>query len=66
MIKATGLDLRGLEVVMVGHSEIVGKPAAFKRQQCVNREIPSFIHTKLQSCSGVYPRQRFSTVVVRK
>jgi methylenetetrahydrofolate dehydrogenase (NADP+)/methenyltetrahydrofolate cyclohydrolase len=29
MIKATGLDLRGLEVVMVGHSEIVGKPAAF-------------------------------------
>jgi methylenetetrahydrofolate dehydrogenase (NADP+)/methenyltetrahydrofolate cyclohydrolase len=29
MIKATGLDLKGLEVVMVGHSEIVGKPAAF-------------------------------------
>jgi len=28
MIKATGLDLKGLEVVMVGHSEIVGKPAA--------------------------------------
>ena len=29
MIKATGLSLKGLEVVMVGHSEIVGKPAAF-------------------------------------
>ena len=29
LIKATGLDLRGLEVVMIGHSEIVGKPAAF-------------------------------------
>lgn len=29
MIKETGLDLKGLEVVMVGHSEIVGKPAAF-------------------------------------
>ncbi len=29
MIKATGLDLQGLEVVMVGHSAIVGKPAAF-------------------------------------
>ena len=29
MIKATGLALKGLEVVMVGHSEIVGKPAAF-------------------------------------
>jgi methylenetetrahydrofolate dehydrogenase (NADP+)/methenyltetrahydrofolate cyclohydrolase len=29
MIKATGLDLHGLEVVMIGHSEIVGKPAAF-------------------------------------
>ena len=29
LIKATGLDLHGLEVVMVGHSEIVGKPAAF-------------------------------------
>ncbi len=29
MIKATGLDLKGLEVVMVGHSEIVGKPDAF-------------------------------------
>jgi len=29
MIKATGLNLKGLEVVMVGHSEIVGKPAAF-------------------------------------
>ena len=29
LIKATGLNLRGLEVVMVGHSEIVGKPAAF-------------------------------------
>ena len=28
MIKATGLDLKGLEVVMIGHSEIVGKPAA--------------------------------------
>jgi methylenetetrahydrofolate dehydrogenase (NADP+) / methenyltetrahydrofolate cyclohydrolase len=29
LIKATGLSLHGLEVVMVGHSEIVGKPAAF-------------------------------------
>jgi methylenetetrahydrofolate dehydrogenase (NADP+)/methenyltetrahydrofolate cyclohydrolase len=29
LIKETGLDLHGLEVVMVGHSEIVGKPAAF-------------------------------------
>lgn len=29
LVKATGLDLKGLEVVMVGHSEIVGKPAAF-------------------------------------
>ena len=29
MIRATGLDLEGLEVVIVGHSEIVGKPAAF-------------------------------------
>src|SRR5207244_5678614 len=29
LIKATGLQLNGLEVVMVGHSEIVGKPAAF-------------------------------------
>lgn len=26
IIKATGLELRGLEVVVVGHSEIVGKP----------------------------------------
>jgi methylenetetrahydrofolate dehydrogenase (NADP+)/methenyltetrahydrofolate cyclohydrolase len=29
LIKATGLTLHGLEVVMVGHSEIVGKPTAF-------------------------------------
>ena len=29
LIKATGLTLSGLEVVMVGHSEIVGKPTAF-------------------------------------
>jgi methylenetetrahydrofolate dehydrogenase (NADP+)/methenyltetrahydrofolate cyclohydrolase len=29
LIKATGLNLLGLEVVMIGHSEIVGKPAAF-------------------------------------
>lgn len=29
LIKETGLELNGLEVVMVGHSEIVGKPAAF-------------------------------------
>ncbi|MEO5321857.1 bifunctional 5,10-methylenetetrahydrofolate dehydrogenase/5,10-methenyltetrahydrofolate cyclohydrolase [Mesorhizobium sp. CC13] len=29
LLKATGLDLRGLEVVVVGHSEIVGKPIAF-------------------------------------
>lgn len=28
LIKATGLTLEGLEVVMIGHSEIVGKPAA--------------------------------------
>jgi methylenetetrahydrofolate dehydrogenase (NADP+)/methenyltetrahydrofolate cyclohydrolase len=28
LIKDTGLDLQGLEVVMIGHSEIVGKPAA--------------------------------------
>ena len=28
MIKATGLALPGLEVVMIGHSEIVGRPAA--------------------------------------
>ena len=29
LIKETGLRLQGLEVVMIGHSEIVGKPAAF-------------------------------------
>jgi methylenetetrahydrofolate dehydrogenase (NADP+)/methenyltetrahydrofolate cyclohydrolase len=29
LIRATGLNLSGLEVVMIGHSEIVGKPAAF-------------------------------------
>ena len=28
LVRATGLPLEGLEVVMVGHSEIVGKPAA--------------------------------------
>ncbi|WP_238368767.1 bifunctional 5,10-methylenetetrahydrofolate dehydrogenase/5,10-methenyltetrahydrofolate cyclohydrolase [Mesobacterium pallidum] len=28
LIRATGLKMEGLEVVMVGHSEIVGKPAA--------------------------------------
>lgn len=28
LIKATGLNLKGLEVVMIGHSEIVGRPAA--------------------------------------
>ncbi len=28
LIKETGLNLSGLEVVMIGHSEIVGKPAA--------------------------------------
>ena len=29
MLKATGLNLEGLEVVVIGHSEIVGKPIAF-------------------------------------
>jgi len=29
LIRQTGLDFQGLEVVMIGHSEIVGKPAAF-------------------------------------
>lgn len=29
LIRETGLNLQGLEVVMIGHSEIVGKPAAF-------------------------------------
>ncbi len=29
MLKSTGLKLEGLEVVVVGHSEIVGKPIAF-------------------------------------
>lgn len=29
MVRATGLALPGLEVVMIGHSEIVGKPVAF-------------------------------------
>ncbi|MAH83593.1 MAG: bifunctional 5,10-methylene-tetrahydrofolate dehydrogenase/5,10-methylene-tetrahydrofolate cyclohydrolase [Rhodospirillaceae bacterium TMED8] len=29
LLKTTGLELAGLEVVMVGHSEIVGKPIAF-------------------------------------
>ncbi len=29
LIKETGLAIEGLEVVMIGHSEIVGKPAAF-------------------------------------
>ena len=28
LIRETGLDMKGLEIVMVGHSEIVGKPAA--------------------------------------
>ncbi|MGC6517492.1 MAG: bifunctional 5,10-methylenetetrahydrofolate dehydrogenase/5,10-methenyltetrahydrofolate cyclohydrolase [Candidatus Puniceispirillaceae bacterium] len=28
LIKETGLSLQGLEVVMIGHSEIVGRPAA--------------------------------------
>ena len=31
LIKETGLKLEGLEVVMIGHSEIVGKPAAMMR-----------------------------------
>jgi methylenetetrahydrofolate dehydrogenase (NADP+)/methenyltetrahydrofolate cyclohydrolase len=29
LLKETGLDIKGLEVVVVGHSEIVGKPIAF-------------------------------------
>ena len=29
LVRETGLDMKGLEVVMIGHSEIVGKPAAF-------------------------------------
>jgi len=29
LIKETGLNLKGLEVVIIGHSAIVGKPAAF-------------------------------------
>ena len=29
MIRATGMKIEGMEVVVVGHSEIVGKPAAF-------------------------------------
>ena len=29
LIKATGLNLKGLEIVIIGHSAIVGKPAAF-------------------------------------
>ncbi|MGI9353150.1 MAG: bifunctional 5,10-methylenetetrahydrofolate dehydrogenase/5,10-methenyltetrahydrofolate cyclohydrolase [Rhizobiaceae bacterium] len=29
LIHETGLEMKGLEVVMIGHSEIVGKPAAF-------------------------------------
>lgn len=29
LLKSTGLDLQGLDVVVVGHSEIVGKPIAF-------------------------------------
>ncbi len=29
LLKQTGLNLKGLEVVVVGHSEIVGKPIAF-------------------------------------
>lgn len=29
LIRQTGLEMKGLEVVMIGHSEIVGKPAAF-------------------------------------
>lgn len=29
LIRESGLQLHGLEVVMIGHSEIVGKPAAF-------------------------------------
>ena len=29
LLKSTGLSLPGLEVVMIGHSEIVGKPIAF-------------------------------------
>ena len=28
LVKETGLELKGLEIVMIGHSEIVGKPAA--------------------------------------
>ena len=30
LLKSTGLNLRGLEVVIVGHSEIVGKPIALQ------------------------------------
>lgn len=29
LLRTTGLELKGLEVVMIGHSEIVGKPIAF-------------------------------------
>ncbi len=29
LLKKTGLNLEGLEVTVIGHSEIVGKPIAF-------------------------------------
>jgi methylenetetrahydrofolate dehydrogenase (NADP+)/methenyltetrahydrofolate cyclohydrolase len=29
LLRRTGLDLKGLDVVVIGHSEIVGKPIAF-------------------------------------
>jgi len=29
LLRCTGLDLKGLDVVVIGHSEIVGKPIAF-------------------------------------
>ncbi len=36
LLKSTGINLKGLEVVIVGHSEIVGKPTALLLLQSLN------------------------------
>jgi len=35
LLRRTGKDLKGLEVVVIGHSEIVGKPIAFLLIVCL-------------------------------
>ncbi|MBN2373612.1 bifunctional 5,10-methylenetetrahydrofolate dehydrogenase/5,10-methenyltetrahydrofolate cyclohydrolase [bacterium] len=63
LLKSTGVSLKGLEVVMVGHSEIVGKPVAIMLLDSL-RESPTVTVCHIATKDLAFHTRRADVVIV--